>query len=244
MLFNNPISPERFDRLLAELPLKPGSRILDVGCGQGELMLRLLRTWGCQAVGIDTDAKELGIARTKLAEFGDAVTLYDKPFQKLQFMGLRFDAGFCIGATFACGRRGEAFAGAVTGLRDLATAGGLIVIGDGYWRQPPAPEYLAATGIEEREFKTYDECIAMGEDAGLQCIYATRASQEEWDHFEGSFWISSERELVQAPDDPDLVMKVERRRGWKKSYLRWGRDTLGFGLFVFIVPGDAPPGAP
>jgi hypothetical protein len=26
---------------------------------------------------------------------------------------------------------------------------------------------------------------------------------------------------------------LERIRGWRETYRRWGRDTLGFGLYLF-----------
>jgi len=30
---------------------------------------------------------------------------------------------------------------------------------------------------------------------------------------------------------------LERIRRWRDGYLRWGRDTLGFGLYLFYRPG-------
>ena len=236
MLFNNPLSPEKFDRLLAELWLDGSSTILDVGCGQGELMAMVLRRFRCRAVGIDTDPAELGLARKKLEPFGDAVSLYDRPFKSMQFMGLQFDACFCIGASHACGRRGSTLPATIASLRELTKPGGVIVIGEPYWKQPPAAEYLAATGIEEREFMPHAACVEAGGAADLECVYTMRATPEEWDHFEGSFWLKSEGELVKDPGNPDLQGKARRRRSWKQAYLRWGRDTLGFGLFVFLVP--------
>lgn len=236
MQFNNPLRPEKFDQLLAELWLDTSSNILDVGCGQGELILKILKAFHCRAMGVDTDKAELAIARKKLEGFGDSITLYDIPFQSIQFMGLQFDASFCIGASHACGRRGSAFAETIASLKSLTRPGGAIVIGDAFWKKKPDPDYLQATGIEEREFKMHAECVEMGEAAGLPCIYTMQASTEEWDHFEGSFWMKSERELVQDPDNVELQAKVQRRRNWKQAYFKWGRETLGFSLFVFLVP--------
>jgi hypothetical protein len=30
---------------------------------------------------------------------------------------------------------------------------------------------------------------------------------------------------------------LERIRRWRDAYLRWGRDTLGFGVYLFHRPG-------
>ena len=30
---------------------------------------------------------------------------------------------------------------------------------------------------------------------------------------------------------------LERSRKWRDAYLRWGRDTLGFGVYLFARPG-------
>ena len=42
-----------------------------------------------------------------------------------------------------------------------------------------------------------------------------------------------ERYARNNPDDPDCPAMVTRIRRWRDAYLRWGRDTLGFGLYLF-----------
>ncbi|HEX4205805.1 MAG TPA: hypothetical protein VHZ51_16720 [Ktedonobacteraceae bacterium] len=37
----------------------------------------------------------------------------------------------------------------------------------------------------------------------------------------------------EMPEDPAVPGLLERIRSWRDLYLRWGRDTLGFGLYLF-----------
>jgi hypothetical protein len=45
-----------------------------------------------------------------------------------------------------------------------------------------------------------------------------------------------ERYLDANPDDPDSGAMALRIRAWHDAYLRWGRDTLGFGFYVLLKP--------
>lgn len=49
----------RVDYELIEALIEPGSRVLDVGCGDGELLARLVRDKGIQAEGIEIDQEQV-----------------------------------------------------------------------------------------------------------------------------------------------------------------------------------------
>ncbi|WP_420628666.1 class I SAM-dependent methyltransferase [Candidatus Leptofilum sp.] len=235
MLFNNPFKPERIDGLLDELWLTNSSKILDVGCGEGELILRLLQRFNCFAVGVDVDETAVKIAQQKVAKYAQKATFHTKSFAEVTFPNNHFDASFSLGATHAFGEVGEALDNALASLKVITKPSGLIIIGDGYWRKEPDPAYLQMTGIDKKELRAHHENIAAGEKIGLECIYAITASHEEWDHFEGAFWMAAERERLQQPEDPQIAEKVNRRRKWKNAYWQWGQNTMGFGLYVFLV---------
>ncbi len=42
-----------------------------------------------------------------------------------------------------------------------------------------------------------------------------------------------------AHDDPDAGAMAARIHGWHEAYLRWGRDTLGFGFYVLLKTSRA-----
>jgi methionine biosynthesis protein MetW len=62
-------------RLIAEM-ITPGSRVLDIGCGDGTLIGHLVRTRGCDARGIEIDMAEVtrAIAQGTPVMHGDADT--------------------------------------------------------------------------------------------------------------------------------------------------------------------------
>jgi hypothetical protein len=68
---------------------------------------------------------------------------------------------------------------------------------------------------------------------GLVPIYAVVCSEDEWDRFE---WLNlHERYQSRQPDDPGLPALIAELDAWRDIYLRWGRNTLGFGLYLFQV---------
>ena len=75
-----------YDALLDLVDARPGDRVLDVGCGTGELELRLCRRYEglLDLVGVEPAPKMLAIARTKLAREGCAVEWHDGYLQDLE----------------------------------------------------------------------------------------------------------------------------------------------------------------
>jgi SAM-dependent methyltransferase len=49
----NPMSESKVDHLMDLLNLDPGSRVIDVGCGKGEFLIRLSQKVNIQGLGID-----------------------------------------------------------------------------------------------------------------------------------------------------------------------------------------------
>ncbi len=78
--------------LVSRIEAGPGDRVLDVATGTGAVALELLRTKGCEVVGVDQSAGMLAVARDRLPPevelvHGDAQKL---PFPDASFDGLTF----------------------------------------------------------------------------------------------------------------------------------------------------------
>jgi hypothetical protein len=81
--------------------------------------------------------------------------------------------------------------------------------------------------------------VNAGIEAGLVPMHAATASPDEWDEYEWKYNRSIERYVRQQPDDPDAKAMLDRSRRWRDAYLRWGRDTLGFAVYLFYRPGPS-----
>ncbi|MGH3925234.1 MAG: SAM-dependent methyltransferase [Pseudonocardiaceae bacterium] len=69
LLFNAPLSEQHAARLIDDLHLHEKCRILDLGCGWGELLLRALATIpGAIGVGVDQNLAAVRRARVAAAE--------------------------------------------------------------------------------------------------------------------------------------------------------------------------------
>jgi len=60
----------KIDHLLTKLQLRPGQRLLDIGCGWGALVLRAASVFGAKCVGITLSQQQFDLARERVREMG------------------------------------------------------------------------------------------------------------------------------------------------------------------------------
>lgn len=68
---------DKLDMICRKLRLKPGDRLLDIGCGWGGLVCHAVRKYGVTAVGITLSEEQIEFARDKVQRLGlaDKITL-------------------------------------------------------------------------------------------------------------------------------------------------------------------------
>jgi SAM-dependent methyltransferase len=230
----NPMSPDRLDELVGLLDLAPGARAWEAGCGKGELLIRLADRYQAAGVGVDTSPFELRVARDRAAarvpaadlEFveGDAAERVPEPGS--------VDLAACVGASWIWGGH----RGTLRALRAAVRPGGLVLVGEPYWRCDPAPEYLAAAGCRAEDFSTLHGNVAIGSDEGLTLLYVMPSSDADWDRYEMLRLRAAERHAASQPADPDAPELLERARRDAEAYLRWGRATMGWAIYLFRAP--------
>jgi ubiquinone/menaquinone biosynthesis C-methylase UbiE len=93
-----PARKERFETIIGLIAnTRPNtSKILDIGCGTGSLMLPILKAFPKAEVwGIDFDTTLLALAEKRLAKFGSRVKLIEADLRKnnwTEFVGGQYDA--------------------------------------------------------------------------------------------------------------------------------------------------------
>jgi cyclopropane-fatty-acyl-phospholipid synthase len=59
---------QKFDYICRKLRLRPGERLLDIGCGWGGLILHAAKNYGVQALGITLSEQQLKLAQQKIRD--------------------------------------------------------------------------------------------------------------------------------------------------------------------------------
>ena len=231
----NPISAAKIERVLDLLPLDESSRVLDLGCGRAELSLRIIERFGSTVVAIDHSSYMLDAARERAEWTGALGKLHldDTDIRDFQADPQTFHLSVMLGGGGIPGGMG----GICRQLKTWTKSGGYVLIGEGYWRARPNAEYLALLGGPDSQFLDHRGNVNAGIEAGLVPMHAATASPDEWDEYEWKYCRSIERYAREQPDDADVPQMLERIRHWRDAYLRWGRETLGFAVYLFYRPG-------
>lgn len=240
MTFNSPLSSAKADQLVQLLELRKGNRALDAGCGTGEFLLRSVAAHSAYGVGVDKDPACIAAAQETAAtrQLATRCEFRAADLSELTLTPGEFDAAICLGSTHAFGSGEAAYSNTIQRLSAAVRPGGLILIGEGYWKQAPAPEYLKLIGDPVGIYRDHAGNVAFAEERGLLPLYATVSSEDEWDQFEWSHQLKIQRLAAAHPNDPAWVQRLTRARQWRDGFLRWGRSTMGFGLYLFRTPGD------
>lgn len=229
---HNPFTSEKLATLGTVLRLKPGTRVLDLCSGSGEMLCTWARDYGIIGSGIDMSrlfseqatlrAEELGVSDQVEFFHGDAVGyVADK----------KADVAACVGATWI----GGGWAGTIELLAKSLRAGGIILIGEPYWLRLPTTEGVAkecgAGSISD--FLMLPDLIASLGDRGYDVVEMVLADQEGWDRYEAAKWFTMRQWLEANPDDDfakdiraELTLRPKRHVAYTREYLGWGVFAL------------------
>ena len=219
MRFWNPLDETELLRFLRELPLADGDRVLDYGCGDGELLVELASRHDLRITGIDSNPEAIAVCREKIRGHFLA-----EPFRVELFETEVFDLVVNVGAS-------PGFDLVVEQIKPLVRPGGRTLIGDGYWQGSPAPEYLSFLGASDSDMRTHEENCDTLIAAGFELERTAVSTLADWDRYEDRYDANMSAHLKAHPDDPEHTEFEERRSRWRAMYLECGRGTMGFALY-------------
>lgn len=90
---------QKIDHTLKKLSLRPGERLLDIGCGWGWLIIRAAQAYGASAVGLTLSEEQYKAVRQQIADLGLAgkVTVGLASYRDLDAARHRFDKIVSVG---------------------------------------------------------------------------------------------------------------------------------------------------
>lgn len=229
---HNPLTPGKLAVLGESLRLPAGTRVLDLASGSGEMLCTWARDLGFTGTGVDIStvfteqararAAELGVADRVRFVHGDAAGhVADEPV----------DLAACVGATWI----GNGVAGTAELLDRGLRPGGLMLIGEPYWRRTPPDQATAeachATSLSD--FLPLPGLIEQFGELGYDVVEMTLADQDSWDRYCAAQSLNLRRWLDRNPDDElapevraELTIEPARYAGSMREHLGWGVFAL------------------
>lgn len=117
---------DKLDLICRKLRLRPGSRLLDVGCGWGSLILHAARHYGVAATGVTISARQHEFVQARIAELGlaDRVQVLHQDYREIS--AAPFDAVASVEMGEHVGNRN--YPAYCATLRRFALPGGRVLI--------------------------------------------------------------------------------------------------------------------
>ena len=228
----SPLDDDSVRRLLESAIARDDARLLDLGCGSAEWLLRALISWpGLRAEGVDLSIPALTHARAEATRLAvqDRLVLHQQ--DAVEFASPHpFDLVLSAGSAHAFGGLLPTLAAA----RSHLTPGGRVLIGDGFWERTPSPEAIEMLGDFDDLATTMDAVIA----DGWTPVDGHVSTRSELDDYEWAWTGSLASWALDHPDHPDHDQALEAATTHRAEWLQVYRDSWGFVTLILRRTAD------
>ncbi|MFG2639595.1 SAM-dependent methyltransferase [Streptomyces sp. NPDC048370] len=228
----SPLADDSVGRLLEHGLPRGDERVLDLGCGTAEWLLRALTTRPhLHAEGVDVSAVALTQARQAAKRLGvdDRLVLHHQ--EAADFVpSQQFDLVISVGATHAF----DGLLPTLAAAREHLAPGGRVLIGESFWDRTPSPAALEMFGDLDDLATTVDRVVA----AGWTPVHGHVSSRSELDAYEWACWGSLASWALDHPADPARAQVLETANAQRSQWLHGYRDSFGFLCLVLRRTSD------
>ncbi|WP_329029584.1 SAM-dependent methyltransferase [Streptomyces sp. NBC_01423] len=230
---HNPFTEEDLATLGRALRLEPGTSILDLACGSGELLCTWARDHGVTGTGVDISTVFLASARERAAELGVADRVGFVHGDAAGHVAPDpVDLAACLGATWI----GGGVTGTVGLLSRSLRPGGMLLVGEPYWRlEPPDRKTVEHCHARTRDdFRPLPELVEHFGELGWDVVEMVLADQKGMDRYAAAQWLTTRRWLDAHPDD-ELAPQMRAELDTAPAlHVRYQREYLGWGVFALM----------
>ncbi|MGD1217087.1 cyclopropane-fatty-acyl-phospholipid synthase family protein [Streptomyces krungchingensis] len=231
---HNPFTGEKLAALGQALSLAPETRVLDLASGSGEMLCTWARDHRVVGTGVDISTEFTARARARAAELGVAGRVdFVHGDASGHVADAPVDLAACIGATWI----GDGLVGTIELLRRSLRSGGMLLIGEPYWRQEPPDQTTvdACHAGTKDDFRLLPELIEQFGELGYDVVEMVLADQDSWDRYRAAQWLNIRRWLDQNPGD-ELAAEMRNELSREPArYARYEREYLGWGVFALMA---------
>ncbi|MFJ8013485.1 SAM-dependent methyltransferase [Streptomyces sp. NPDC096339] len=218
----SPLDDDSVSRLLEHGLPRGDERVLDLGCGTAEWLLRALESRPhLHAEGVDVSEASLRHGRLAADERGVGERLVLHRQEAADFASPRtFDLVISVGATHAFGGLLPTLAAA----REHLAPGGRVLIGESFWDRAPSPAAVEMFGDLADLATTVDLVVA----DGWTPVHGHVSTRAELDAYEWACWGSLASWALDHPADPASAQVLEAATDARSQWLHGYRDSFGF----------------
>ena len=216
---------DKFDLICRRLELRPGMRLLDVGCGWGGLLLHAAQHYGITGVGITLSTQQAAFARARIAECGlaDRVEIRLQHFRELaEHENRESRESFDAIATVEMGEHvgADAYPDFTAALYAALTPGGRLLVQQmsrAHGAAPGGGAFIESFIAPDMHMRPLSETVALWRDAGFD-IMDTESLRENYVRTL-DVWIQN---FENHWDEAVRLVGIESARVWR-LYLAGGR---------------------
>jgi SAM-dependent methyltransferase len=232
--FASPVSESVLDRMLTIAEVAPGALTFDLGCGTAGMSIYLAGRWSLDVKAVDRSPLMIEEARRRLSEGSAPGRVELRCESSVAFLRDAGQADLLVAIGAVTLTEGDQSPGAVlNALARHVRPGGCLLWGESNWKREPSEMVRRLLGPGVASYASHTDYVRAGEAADLTPLYATTSSDQAWDEYVFRYTTALENHVRDHPDDPDAAEIRTRAQGWRTLYLQEGRDTMGFGLYLF-----------